>query len=600
MASLLGACSSTKKVAQSNRSVEELHSQLSFEKAESRLTELVLEAKKSGPKATEYLSSDLFLKANDASMRGDSLTSTFIYKYLVELNPEDIYLRKKFSVELIRQGKLLESKEHLAYAYSNSGEESAIGLVLAGLHTALNEHESAQKIYKGILKNSEDKEEACVFLSKSYALEKRYKDAHDQLIACETKMPKRAIFSYYRGKIALEEEKRKEAMAFFESALKRDSEYYQAVIGMGLLHEEREDFDKAAKLYKDFLNKNPENFQVLSRYVQILFMQGDYAAAVPYAETMSSLDPSDLNLKVRLGIIYSDMKRFKEAIAVFKGVLEVVPDSDKVLYYLGALYQQMEDYTESIAFYQKIPSSSQLYADTAIQISQILGALARVDYVEGAKRGQVDEFLVYTKEQMKNKEIAIELAVVMSSFYEAIEEYPKAIEVLSAYSSDEKFTESQVYYLASLYEKVRDHTKARALVYKILDKNPENPHALNFIGYSMVELNEDLAKAYEFISKAVSIRPDDGFIRDSLGWYYYKTGNFKQALVEIKKAAEFVKDDPVITKHLAMTYRELNMMAEAKKYYMEALKNCKMDSERADVIKSLEDLEKVRMPASEK
>ena len=71
-----------------------------------------------------------------------------------------------------------------------------------------------------------------------------------------------------------------------------------------------------------------------------------------------------------------------------------------------------------------------------------------------------------------------------------------------------------------------------------------------------------------------------------------------KALEETKKAWELTKNDVTITKHLAMIYQDMREYEEAKKYYVEALKNCKIESERVDVLKSLETLEKVRLPAS--
>ena len=80
----------------------------------------------------------------------------------------------------------------------------------------------------------------------------------------------------------------------------------------------------------------------------------DFEEMVPYVEKLSSLDPSDLNLKVRLGILYAETKQFEEAIGVFKEILVAVPDSDKVNFYLGSLFQVTEDLDSAIESFQKI------------------------------------------------------------------------------------------------------------------------------------------------------------------------------------------------------------------------------------------------------
>jgi tetratricopeptide (TPR) repeat protein len=145
---------------------------------------------------------------------------------------------------------------------------------------------------------------------------------------------------------------------------------------------------------------------------------------------------------------------------------------------------------------------------------------------------------------------------------------------------------------------VDDFSKARGIVNKILVKNPENAHALNFLGYSMLENNDDLEKAYALIKKAVKLKPNDGYIRDSLGWFYYKTGQIEKALVEVKKAFSLVNSDVVITKHLAIIYKDLKKYKMAKRYFVEALKNCKFESERKDVLESLGSFPELRLPAS--
>jgi Flp pilus assembly protein TadD len=81
-----------------------------FEILDKRMKKMVATAKDGGPEAIEFLASDLFLKANDSSMRGDSHTAAYLYKQLLELKPTDYYVRKKYAVELIRLGSLVEAK----------------------------------------------------------------------------------------------------------------------------------------------------------------------------------------------------------------------------------------------------------------------------------------------------------------------------------------------------------------------------------------------------------------------------------------------------------------------------------------------------------
>lgn len=568
------------------------------------LKEMVAKAKSIGGRASEFLATDLFIKANDASIRGDYQTATQIFRYIVELQPKDNYLKRKLSIELIRIGELKEAENILETVFAESHyKDDSIGLILAGVYAALEKPTLAKETYQKIINTSPEAEEACLFLAKSYAGEKKYKEAHALLSKCEKKSKDDPVYSFYRGKIEYERGQKPAARKFFEKSLKMDHTYAQAALALGAYYEEKEDLKSAVKTYKNFLaaDGNSTSAPVLSRLVTVLFSMEENAEVIPYAETLSSIDNSDLNLKVRLGLIYSDAGRYEEATNLFKEVLTVVPESDKVIYYLGALNQQTNHFQEAIDFFKRIPASSALYGDAGVQVGQMLGASAREEFVQSKKESEAyRKFMSFTDERIKeHEESAVEFKMLQASFFEDTFQYKKAIQAMSDVKAHKGFTESHSYYLASIMEKDGQYLEARKLVQSIIDKDPNNAHALNFLGYSYLEKNERLDVAFDYISKAVKLRPDDGYIRDSLAWYYFQTGKFQEALAESKKAFELVKSDVIITKHLGMIYQRLNRFDKAKEYLTQALSQTKVEAEKEDVLKILSDVEKVRLPASE-
>ena len=568
------------------------------------LKDMVLKAKSIGGRAAEFLATDLFIKGNDASIRGDYLTATQIFRYVVELQPQDNYLKRKLAVELIRTGELKEAEKILETVFVGShNKDDSIGLILAGVYAALEKPELARITYQKIINTSADVEEACLFLAKSFSTEKKYNEAHALLAKCEKKSKDDPVYSFYRGKIEYERGHKPEAKKFFEKSLKMDHSYSQAALALGAYYEEKEDLKSAVATYKSFLatDGNSVSQPVLSRLVTVLFSMEDNVSVVPYAETLSSIDNSDLNLKVRLGLLYSDSGRYAEATNLFNEVLTVVPDSDKVIYYLGALSQQTNHYAEAIDFFKRIPASSALFGDAGIQVGQMLGAFAREEYVQGKKTGEAQEkFIGFITERIKDhEELAVEFKMLQASFFEDTFQYKNAIQAMNEVKNNKNFTESHNYYLASVMEKDGQYLEARKMVQLIVDKDPNNAHALNFLGYSYLEKNERLDMAFNYISKAVNLKPEDGYIRDSLAWYYFQTGKFQEALKEAKKAFELVKSDVIITKHLGMIYQRLNNIGKAKEFLTEALKQARVEADKEDVLKILDDVEKVRLPASE-
>ena len=114
----------------------------------------------------------------------------------------------------------------------------------------------------------------------------------------------------------------------------------------------------------------------------------------------------------------------------------------------------------------------------------------------------------------------------------------------------------------------------------------------------MLERNESLDKAYEYIKKATDLSPKDGYIKDSLGWYYFKKGELKKALEVIMEANKLVPNDISINKHLAIIFTNMKDFSKAKFYVKKALESASTDSEKQELMDVLKELDQKRVPAS--
>lgn len=566
--------------------------------ASKRLEQMVIQAK-SDKRSTNYLATDLFLKANMSLLEGDYHTASVLFKHLSFLVPEDQFVQKKYAVSLIRNGELETAQTVLEKLYKDGGDEK-VGLILAGVYTGIDQEEKARVVYQQILKRNPKNEDACIFLGKSYAINKDIPKAVAQLNSCSAKDPKNGMYDYYLGKIYLDQDSVVKAIAAFKSAHKRQPSLSQAVSALGILYEEKENFKEAISLYKDHLKKFPSDQNILARIVQLLFLKEQFQEVISYAEKLSDLEPDNLNLKVKLGILYTDARKYDEAISIFKDLLVAAPKSDKILYYLGAIYQEMNEYDDSIEFFNQIPASSALYTDSAIQMANMLSSLAQNEYYEGAtEKVWRTAFLNHVNQKLEEfKEMRVEFSVIKSGFYESVDEYKAAMETMMVVQDEKSFSTQHKYYLANLYEKEKRYEDSTALIMGIIEKEPKNAHAWNFLGYSLLVRGGELEKAYEYIQTALKINPEDGYIRDSLGWYYFKKGEVKKALSELELAHKKVPDDIEILKHLATIHRELKDYSKAKNYLRSALKHARYESEKKEILANMEKLEADRLPAS--
>src|SRR5665647_2177745 len=117
--------------------------------ASERLEQMVSQAK-SNQSLTNYLATDLFLKANMSLLEGDYATASVLFKHVMDLVPNDAFIQKKYAISLIRVGDLETSEIVLEKLYSTSKDEK-VGLILAGVYSGVDKEDKARAIYHKIL-----------------------------------------------------------------------------------------------------------------------------------------------------------------------------------------------------------------------------------------------------------------------------------------------------------------------------------------------------------------------------------------------------------------------------------------------------------------
>jgi Flp pilus assembly protein TadD len=104
---------------------------------------------------------------------------------------------------------------------------------------------------------------------------------------------------------------------------------------------------------------------------------------------------------------------------------------------------------------------------------------------------------------------------------------------------------------------------------KIIAIAPNNQNAYNALGYSLAERNIRLDEAYELISKALALAPEDPFIMDSMGWVQYRLGRLKEA-EELLRRAYSIRPDAEIAVHLGEVLWAMGQRDDARKLWREA------------------------------
>jgi tetratricopeptide (TPR) repeat protein len=123
---------------------------------------------------------------------------------------------------------------------------------------------------------------------------------------------------------------------------------------------------------------------------------------------------------------------------------------------------------------------------------------------------------------------------------------------------------------ALLLERNGKYQQAISNMEKVLELQPDHAEALNFIGYTWADKNINLTRALKYITRAAEIKPDNGYIMDSLGWVYYRLGELEKAAEHLERSLELEPNDPHIYDHLGDVYQALRKYSKAQEIYLKA------------------------------
>lgn len=133
-----------------------------------------------------------------------------------------------------------------------------------------------------------------------------------------------------------------------------------------------------------------------------------------------------------------------------------------------------------------------------------------------------------------------------------------------------------------------DWTGAEADFRAALEIQPDQANVLNYLGYSLVERQENLDEALKMIEQAVAARPDSGAIVDSFGWVLFRMGRYDDAIGQMERAVELEPTDPILTDHLADVLWAVNRKDEARYQWKRALSFSPEDILRTRILQKLD------------
>ncbi|MCX7704828.1 MAG: DUF6483 family protein [bacterium] len=376
----------------------------------------------------------------------------------------------------------------------------------------------------------------------------------------------------------------------------------------GLLYESDGDVADALSYYKKSLEANPDNSFIYSKIARTLIRQGKYDEAEKMLLKALSKNQKEAENYLYLGLTYYYLKSYEKAIVFLEKGLKI-KEYPSYRMILSDLYATTGQYEKAFNSYKVLidtfPSNFLLYYNSGL----ILEKLNRNDEAENYFRtsiklqpafsksyialGSINEEKNNIKEALNYYNKAIEIAPEDPLPYEKVLELYlkqnnfKEIEPILTVAikknlqsskingilgfisfQNKRYNDAEIFYKRALaikeddelwfnlgitYDKMGKKKDMETCMRQAIELNPEYHLALNYLGYSLLLEDRNIDEAFRMIQKAVKLDPENGAYLDSLGWAYYKKGNYALAEKYLKKAQAKEKD-PEIFEHLGYLY----------------------------------------------
>ena len=309
------------------------------------------------------------------------------------------------------------------------------------------------------------------------------------------------------------------------------------------------DLDEAKKVYADFSLVVPHH-PLVERALANL------QAGQPLESPIHSVKDGAAEVLYGLGGAGSRQGDELPALIYLRLSMYLRPGDDLTAVTLANLFDQMKQGDEAITAYGAVPQGSPLRDDADIQAALELEGL-----------GKSGEAIKRLKEIVAARPHDVDALSSLAGLQRAAKQYTEAAAVydqaIAAVGIPQRDNWTLFYFRGICYERSKQWPKAEADFKKALELYPDQPLVLNYLGYSWVDQGINLEEAFKMLRRAVELRPDDGYIVDSLGWAHFRLGQFPEAAQTLERAISLKPADPVLNDHLGDAYWRVNRRIEA-------------------------------------
>jgi len=507
-------------------------------------------------------------------------------------------------------------------------------LLLGRLYRINNELLKAEAEFKTAVSLQPQSEEAVTMLAYLYNEEGDSSRALQVLNAIPEQQRTAKVYSTL-GYTYEQSKDYSKAVDAYRHAVEEDKDNLDNVRGLAqnLLNDGQS--DAALEQYKIVAEADPSDAQTYMKIAEIYRRNGKYDQAQEALKKATSIVPDSLELQYNIAVIDESQGKYDDAIQVLTNLLQKTEHGDETsdrnnravfLERLGTVYREANKPNLAVETFRKMLTLGddnasrgyqeiiETYRDSknwqmATSVSDEAAkkfpndrSLQLIAASQQADMGSPEQAIERVRGMLKNNADDREVYIALAQMYSRLKQWNEAeqnINKAMTLSTKQEDKDYVTFVEGSIYERQKKYDLAEEEFRKVIANDPKNAMALNYLGYMLADRGTRLEESLGYIRRAIALDPNNGAYLDSLGWAYYKMGNYELAEENLRRASERINNDPTVQDHLGELYLKTGRLKLATTHWERALeewnKTIPAEVDSDDVAKVQKELESAKV-----